>query len=142
MRTGVGAGQPEKAPNSAVLGPERSAAVGRTVPSSVPPSVTVNVLLAADQAREQHAGPGIPPSRRWRPISTFFQTLIDMKNARVPGAYRVWAHDYRADLPRFISEVFRLPVMPQRPARVEEALVQRELVREHLFSAGGRDTPR
>jgi hypothetical protein len=79
---------------------------------------------------------------RWRPISTFFQTLIDMKNAQVPGPYRAWAHDYRADLPRFISEVFRLPVTPQQLARVEEALVEREMVREHLFSAAGQDTPR
>jgi uncharacterized membrane protein len=85
---------------------------------------------------------GIPPSMRWRPISTFFQTLIDMKNAQVPGPYRAWAHDYRADLPRFISEVFRLPVTPQQLARVEEALVERERVREHLFSADGQDTPR
>jgi uncharacterized membrane protein len=85
---------------------------------------------------------GIPPSMRWRPITTFFQSLIDMKNAQVPGPYGAWAHDYRADLPRFISEVYRLPATPQQLARVEEALVQRELVREHLFSAGGRDTPR
>jgi len=83
---------------------------------------------------------GIPPGMRWRPISTFFQSLIDMKNAQVPGPYRAWAHDYRADLPRFISEVYRLPATPQQLARVEEALVQRELVREQLFAAGGRDT--
>jgi hypothetical protein len=64
------------------------------------------------------------------------------EDAQVPGPYRTWAHDYRADLPRFISEVYRLPVTPQQLARVEEALVRRELVREQLFSTGGRDTPR
>ena len=46
---------------------------------------------------------------RWRPITTFFQSLIDMKNAQIPGAYRAWAHDYRPDLARFISEVYDLP---------------------------------
>jgi uncharacterized membrane protein len=84
---------------------------------------------------------GIPPGMRWRPITTFFQTLIDLKNAQVPGPYRAWAHDYRADLPRFISEVYRLPATPQQLTRIEGALVQRERVRERLFSAGGRDTP-
>lgn len=48
---------------------------------------------------------GIPPSMRWRPITTFFQSLVDMKNAQIPGAYRARAHDYRPDLARFISEV-------------------------------------
>jgi uncharacterized membrane protein len=85
---------------------------------------------------------GIPPGMRWRPITTFFQTLIDMKNAQVPGPYGAWAHDYRADLPRFISEVYRLPVTPEQLARVEEALVQREQVREQLFSPPAVGAPR
>ena len=48
---------------------------------------------------------GIPASMRWRPITTFFQTLIDMKNAQIPGAYRALAHDYRPDLARFVGTV-------------------------------------
>ena len=51
---------------------------------------------------------GIPSSMRWRPITTFFQPLVDMKNAQLPGSYRAWAHDYRADLPEFIRDVFDL----------------------------------
>jgi uncharacterized membrane protein len=78
---------------------------------------------------------GIPPGMRWRPITTFFQSLVDMKNAQVPGAYRAWAHDYRADLPRFLSEVYDLPVAPDQLVRIEEALRQRETVRERLFNA-------
>jgi uncharacterized membrane protein len=81
---------------------------------------------------------GIPPGMRWRPITTFFQSLVDMKNAQVPGAYRSWAHDYRADLPRFISEVYSLSAAPERLARIDEALRQRETVRERLFSADVR----
>jgi hypothetical protein len=71
---------------------------------------------------------------RWRPITTFFQTLVDMKNAQVPGPYRAWAHDYRADLPRFLSVVYAVPATPEKLTRIEEALRMRETVREELFS--------
>ena len=63
---------------------------------------------------------------RWRPITTFFQSLIDMKNAQVPGPFRAWAHDYRADLPRVLSDVYDLPATPEQLARIEEALQVRE----------------
>jgi uncharacterized membrane protein len=85
---------------------------------------------------------GIPPGMRWRPITTFFQSLVDMKNAQIPSVYRAWAHDYRSDLPCFISEVFGLPAAPEQLARVEEALRLRETVRERLFSADVRGTDR
>jgi uncharacterized membrane protein len=78
---------------------------------------------------------GIPPGMRWRPITTFFQSLIDMKNAQVPGSYRSWAHDYRADLPRFLSEVYDVPASPAQLTRIEEVLQLRETVRERLFAA-------
>jgi uncharacterized membrane protein len=85
---------------------------------------------------------GVAPGMRWRPITTFFQSLVDMKNAQVPGVYRSWGHDYRSDLPRFISEVYALPAAPEQLARIEEALRLRETVRERLFNAdvqaGGR----
>ncbi len=81
---------------------------------------------------------GIPPGMRWRPITTFFQTLVDMKNAQSPGEYRAWAHDYRADLPRFISDVYALPAAAEQLTRIEEALRVRETVRERLFSADVR----
>ena len=77
---------------------------------------------------------GIPSGMRWRPITTFFQSLVDMKNAQAPGPFRAWAHDYRADLPRFVSEVFELPASPEQMASVEAALRRRETTREQLFS--------
>jgi uncharacterized membrane protein len=79
---------------------------------------------------------GIPPGMRWRPITTFFQSLVDMKNAQIPGAYQAWAHDYRADLPRFINEVYGLGANAEQLARTEQALRLRETVRERLFGAG------
>ena len=50
-----------------------------------------------------------------------------------PRCYRAWAHDYRPDLARFISEVFDLPASPAQLAAVEAALEQREHVRQLLF---------
>jgi uncharacterized membrane protein len=76
---------------------------------------------------------GISPRLRWRPVTTFFQTLVDMKNAQLPGAYKAWAHDYRPELPRFISEVFDLPATDEQLARIEQALEQRESLREQIF---------
>ena len=71
---------------------------------------------------------------RWRPLTTFFQSLVDMKNAQAPGAYRAWAHDYRADLPRFHSAVYDLPASEEQLDRIEEVLRLREAVRERLFA--------
>jgi uncharacterized membrane protein len=89
------------------------------------------------EAVEGSSPRGIPPGMRWRPITTFFQSLVDMKNAQVPGPYRAWAHDYRADLPRFLSAVYDLPVTSDQLARIEQAVRVRESVREQLFTASG-----
>jgi uncharacterized membrane protein len=77
---------------------------------------------------------GVPPAMRWRPVTTFFQSLVDMKNAQTAGPYRAWQHDYRADLPRFLSEVYGLPASPEQLVRLEETLEMREAVRERLFA--------
>ena len=84
---------------------------------------------------------GVPPEMQWRPVTTFFQSLVDMKNAQIPGAYRSWAHDYRPDLARFISEVYDLPASPEQMAAVERALEEREKYREQLFSASATAPP-
>ncbi|WP_066461087.1 alpha/beta-hydrolase family protein [Sanguibacter suarezii] len=81
---------------------------------------------------------GTPPWMSWRPVTTFFQTLIDMKNAQQPGYYRAWAHDYRADLPRFISEVFDLPASLELMDRLDAALPAREKLRETLIADAHR----
>jgi uncharacterized membrane protein len=100
--------------------------------------------LGPDRPRPEHvdgSSPrGIPPGMRWRPITTFFQSLVDMKNAQVPGDYRAWTHDYRADLPRFLDSVYELRAGPERLARIEQALRTRETAREQLFNAGAGGT--
>jgi uncharacterized membrane protein len=77
---------------------------------------------------------GIPASMRWRPITSFFQTFIDMKNAQIPGAFRAWAHDYRPDLPVFIREVFDLDATDTQLDAVRKAVEERESVRETIFT--------
>lgn len=76
---------------------------------------------------------GIPPRMRWRPVTTFVQTLVDMKNAQIPGAYRPFGHDYRPELTRFISEVFDLPASEEQLVSIENALAKRESMREQIF---------
>jgi uncharacterized membrane protein len=77
---------------------------------------------------------GIPPAMRWRPVTTFFQSLVDMKNAQTSGAFGANQHDYRADLPRFLSDVYGLPASEEQLLRIEETLEVRESVREKLFA--------
>jgi uncharacterized membrane protein len=76
---------------------------------------------------------GIPPAMRWRPVATFFQSLIDMKNAQEPGPFRAWAHDYRSDLPRFLGDVYGVAATSAQLDRIEVALRVRETVRQRLF---------
>ena len=64
----------------------------------------------------ERARAGMPARMRWRPLTTFLQSLVDMKNAQIPGAYRASAHDYRPDLARFVSEVFDLPASDRAAA--------------------------
>jgi uncharacterized membrane protein len=77
---------------------------------------------------------GIPPALRWRPVTSFFQGLVDMKNAQTSGPFGAWQHDYRADLPRFLSSVFGLPASEEQLVRIEAILQVRETVRERLFA--------
>jgi hypothetical protein len=83
---------------------------------------------------------GIPAGMRWRPITTFFQTFLDTKNAQTPGPYRAWAHEYRADLPRFISEVFGLPA-PGPPADERHGPARKPSGRGDEPGAGPREGP-
>jgi uncharacterized membrane protein len=51
--------------------------------------------------------PTVPKGMRWMPTTTFFQVLVDMKNAAnvVPGVFAAKGHDYRADLLPFFDAV-------------------------------------
>jgi hypothetical protein len=57
-----------------------------------------------------------------------------MKNAQTSGPFGANQHDYRADLPRFLSEVYGLPASEEQLRRIEKILEVRETARERLFS--------
>jgi uncharacterized membrane protein len=81
-----------------------------------------------------HSPRGVPAAMRWRPVTTFFQLVVDMKNAQVPGAYLASRHDYRPELARFVNEVYGLGADEELVQRVEAALEEREQTREQLFT--------
>jgi uncharacterized membrane protein len=77
----------------------------------------------------------VPGAQQWRSPTTFVQTLVDMKNAAnvIPGEFEAKGHDYRADLARFIREVYQLPASDDQLTAVEAALRAAELDRKHLL---------
>ena len=79
--------------------------------------------------------PSVPKWMRWVPIITAVQTAVDMKNAMnvVPGEFVANGHDYRADLARFVREVYALPCSDEQLARVEAALREDEVERQKKF---------
>jgi len=85
---------------------------------------------------EQELRPSsVPKWMRWVPIITAVQTAVDMKNAMnvVPGEFVANGHDYRADLARFVREVYALPCSDEQLARVEAALREDEILRQKKF---------
>jgi hypothetical protein len=60
-----------------------------------------------------------------------------MKNAAnvVPGQFEAKGHDYRADLARFLREVYALPATDTQLAAIEHALRAAELERKRLLDA-------
>jgi len=74
--------------------------------------------------------PRVPKSARWSPWTTFVLTAVDLLNAMevVPGTFGRRGHDYREDIPRFVSQAYDLPVTGEQLMSMERALRERELV--------------
>lgn len=74
--------------------------------------------------------PRVPRSAEWAPWTTFVLTAIDLLNAMevVPGTFGRRGHDYREDIPRFVSQAYDLPITADQLLRMERALRERELV--------------
>jgi uncharacterized membrane protein len=87
--------------------------------------------------------PGVPKSEKWITPTTFFQTLIDMKNAMnvVPGQFDANGHDYRGDLARFVREAYALECSDEQLESVEGALRRYELLRQGLMEFRSRVEP-
>ena len=94
---------------------------------------------------DDHRGRGVPDRMVWAPVVTFWQVLIDAANAMVtvPGEFKSYGHDYRADMARFVLDGFNLPAADARQiARVEETLRRLELDRaERISAAAAHEAP-
>jgi uncharacterized membrane protein len=73
----------------------------------------------------------IPRGMRWTPSTTFFQTLVDMKNSAnvVAGVFAATGHDYRGDLLPFFRAVLDIKVTDEQMQRLTKWLQDRELLR-------------
>jgi len=82
----------------------------------------------------------VPKGMRWVPTTTFFQVLVDMKNAAnvVPGVFAAKGHDYRADLLPFFHAVLGLKATPEQLADLGAWLEAREVFRANWVKAHGR----
>jgi uncharacterized membrane protein len=74
----------------------------------------------------------VPDGMRWQPIITFIQIMADAMNAMVtiPGEYKSFGHDYRADTLDFVAAAYDLPpVTPVQSEAIYNRLIERELDR-------------
>jgi uncharacterized membrane protein len=87
-------------------------------------------------------GRNVPEGMQWVPLITFVQILIDAMNAMrtVPGQFKSFGHDYRADTADFVHAAYQLPpVTDQQRHAVHETLLKLEVERgERIKNA--RDT--
>jgi hypothetical protein len=83
-------------------------------------------------------GRGVAESMQWIPIVTFSQTMLDAANAMVtvPGEFRSFGHDYRADTAAFVRHAFQMPpVSAEQMERIEAALRRLEIERSERIKA-------
>jgi len=77
-------------------------------------------------------GRNVPEGMDWVPLITFVQLGVDAMNAMktIPGEFKSFGHDYRADTPPFVHAAFRMPpVTDEQMEAVFETLRQIELER-------------
>ena len=81
----------------------------------------------------------IPRGMRWTPNTTFFQTLVDMKNSAnvVAGVFAATGHDYRGDLLPFFRAVLDITVTDEQMQRLTKWLQDRELMRSEWVKRHG-----
>lgn len=97
-----------------------------------------DLLIKRPDWLDGNRGRGVPDSMRWVPMVTFIQVLFDAANAMVtvPGKFKSYGHDYRADMAGFVLDGFGLPrAAPDQVARVEQTLQSLELERAARIAA-------
>ena len=88
-------------------------------------------------------GRNTEPNQRWMPGVTFWQTLIDTKNAAtvIPGEFKSTGHDYRADLAEFIRAAYGFDdVTDDQMEQIEARLRNSEIVRAERIAEGRVET--
>lgn len=99
------------------------------------PIAQVSLRLAVKQPPwlgTDDRGRGVPPTMAWAPLLTFVHVAVDAMNAMrvVPGEFKSFGHDYRADTARMVHEAFRLPpVTEEQQAEVHRTLLRLEVER-------------
>jgi hypothetical protein len=79
----------------------------------------------------------VPASMGWIPVITFVHVAVDVMNAMrtVPGEFKSFGHDYRADTARFVHAALGLPaVTDDQMQAVERVLRELELDRGRRIS--------
>lgn len=79
--------------------------------------------------------PTVSKSQYYTSPGTFLLTLVDMKNSMnvIPGKFEASGHDYRADLPEFVREVYGYSVTAAQMRKIESFLRQNELNRAEML---------
>ncbi|MGI9610353.1 MAG: alpha/beta-hydrolase family protein, partial [Acidimicrobiia bacterium] len=83
-------------------------------------------------------GRNVPESMEWVPVISFIHVLVDAMNAMVtvPGEFKSFGHDYRADTADFVQAAYGLPsVSEEQKHAIHETLVARELDRARRIKA-------
>ena len=84
-------------------------------------------------------GRNVEPNQRWMPGVSFWQTLIDTKNAAtvIPGEFFSTGHDYRADLAEFIRFAYHFDdVTDDQMEAIEARLRSSEVARAANIEKG------
>lgn len=104
-------------------------------------SVSPRLIYARPHWLASQPGRGVPASMGWTPVITFVHVAVDAMNAMrtVPGEFKSFGHDYRADTARFVYAAFALPPVTQDQMQaVERALRELELDRGRRIKAARR----
>lgn len=89
--------------------------------------------LASDRRKRPTT---VPTTTRWRPVTTFVHTLVDMKNALkpIPGQFVATGHDYRGDLANFVKILLDASVTDSQMHKLEAALRRNEKFQAELLA--------
>lgn len=101
--------------------------------------MSVRMAVKRPQWLDGHRGRGVPETMKWTPVLTFIQVISDAMNAMVtvPGQFKSFGHDYRADTAAFVQAAYGLPMPTEKQmAALHETLVSRELDRAARIKAG------